>query len=346
MARSNDTSHAPRGTARCDAPTTRRHGTAARARHGMLVATVAIALSLALPASQAGAATLDELGRQLQQTQAVAEGRQRACDDAESALRATVSATYKGGAVSVADMLSSPQSVQQLLAAVKYGNAMMRDAADKVTAARQARQDAEDAYAEAQRLYDRKARQEESLRNADGIHFAQSSSPWGQMAYWNGTVATHGCGLVSYTVAIDILTGRGETPDQVLEERGDWAGTEQTLDATTGNGSRTHYEVTKALYDVTTESLNMDGDRLATLDAALQGESVVQVCAAGRAFKNNAGVWRWSGGHYVVIYRRADDGGYMVQDSTWTDKGTAVHYSRDEMGVMLSHAHTLTAYRN
>lgn len=309
-------------------------------------ASVAVVMVLSLPAAPADAATLDELGQQLQQAQAVAEERQAAYDDSLERLRDAVSAAYKGSSVSVADMLASPQSVQQLLSAVKYGNVITLEASDRVADAEQAKADADAAASEAQRLYDRKRQQEESLKNADGIHFAQASAPWGQMAYWNGTVATHGCGLVSYTVAIDILTGRGETPDQVLKERGDWAGTEQTLDATTGNGSRTHHEVTKALYDVTTESLSLDGDRLATLDTALEGESVVQVCAAGRAFKNNDGTWRYSGGHYVIIYRRADDGGYMVQDSTWTDKGTAVHYSRAEMSVMMANTHSLTAYMN
>ena len=306
----------------------------------------AIAVVLAMPAVPVHATTLDELGEQLQQAQAVAAERQDAYEDSVARLGDTVSTTYKGSSVSVADVLSSPQSIQQLLAAIKYGNALTQEASDRVADAQRAKSEAENAESKAQRLYDRKRRQAESLRNADGIHFAQDSAPWGQMGYWNGTVATHGCGLVSYTVAIDILTGRGETPDQVLRERGDWAGTEQTLDATTGNGRRSHRDVTKTLYDVTTESLSLDGDRLATLDAALEGESVVQVCAAGRAFKNNAGFWRYSNGHYIIIYRRADDGGYMVQDSTWTDKGTAVHYSRDEMRVMMSRAHSLTAYRN
>lgn len=321
-----------------------------RARHAVspraAVIPFVIAIALAIPASPADATTLDELGEQLRQAQSVAAEKQDAYDDSVEHLRDTVSATYKGSSVSIADMLASPQSVQQLLSAIKYGNALTRETSDMVADAQRAKSEADDAASEAQRLYDRKRRQAESLRNADGIHFAQGSAPWGQMGYWNGTVATHGCGLVSYTVAIDILTGRGETPDQVLRERGDWAGTEQTIDATTGNGRRSHREVTKALYDVTTVSLSLDGDRLATLDAALEGESVVQVCAAGRAFKNNAGFWRYSNGHYIVIYRRADDGGYMVQDSTWTDKGTAVHYSRDEMRVMMSHTHSLTAYRN
>lgn len=321
-----------------------------RARQGMnprvAVIPFVIAIVLALPAAPADATTLEELGKQLQQAQAVAAEKQAAYDDSTERLRDTVSATYKGSTVSVADMLASPQNVQQLLSAIKYGNVLTQEASDRVADAQRAKSDAENAESDAQRLYDRKRQQEDSLKNADSIHFAQGSAPWGQMAYWNGTVATHGCGLVSYTVAVDILAGRGETPDQVLRERGDWDGTEQTLDATTGNGERTHYDVTKSLYGITTESLSLDGDRLATLDAALEGESVVQVCAAGRAFKNNAGFWRYSNGHYIIIYRRADDGGYMVQDSTWTDKGTAVHYSRDEMRVMMSNAHSLTAYRN
>ena len=295
---------------------------------------------------QANATTLAELSTQVQQAQDNAKQKEREYGDAKDALEGTVDAAYKGGNVSIINLITSPSDMQEMLSLVKYGNAMTRTAADKVSAAEKAKSDADNAVAAAQTLYDRKKSQEESLKNADSIHFCQASSPWGQMRYWNGTVATHGCGLVAYTVAIDILTGRNMAPSQMLSERGDWAGTEQTVDSTTGGHGRTHEAETLALFGVHTTALDTGGDRLATLDAALGDESVVQICAAGRAFKNNEGYWRWSNGHYILVYRRADDGGYMVQDSSWTDKGRAVHYSASEMRVMLSNTHSMVKYSN
>lgn len=294
------------------------------------------------------AATLQELSDQLSDVQVAAAEEQTAYQEACNSLANTLDIAYKQGNINVIDLLSAPEDIQKMLGIIKYGNAMVHEMYMRTEQAQQAAADAKSAVDAAQELYDRKNAQEQSLKNADSIHFCQASEPWGSMHYWRGTMTLYGCGLVSYTVAIDILTGRNETPDQVLSERGDWAGTEQTIDATTGSkDGKTHAQDTKRLYDVNTVSLSTDGNRMETLNNALNAESVVQICASGRAFKNNDGMWRYSGGgHYIIVYRRADDGGYMVQDSTWTDKGTAVHYSVAEMNTMLSHTYSMTQYSN
>lgn len=314
----------------------------------MLVGIVAMLASVICATTSVHATTLAELGDELAQAQAVLDERQQAYDDSQTALRKVLGEMYKDGGMSASDVLSLTPDVTSMLNAVRYGNAMTDQVASQIQASRAARDEADQARRDVQDVIDQRQRQSESLKNADGIHFCQCSAQWGVIPYWNGTIATHGCGLVSYTVAIDILTGRNATPDQILSERGDWAGTEQTITSTEGSRSgKTHEQVTRELYGVETESLGMDGDRMRTLDYALGEESVVQVCAAGSAFKNNGGHWRYSNGHYIVVYRKDDSGNYYVQDSSWGDEnGRAVCYSPSEMARMLGLAHTMTMYHN
>lgn len=319
-------------------------------RGSALFATVCMAACVACSCmsspSEAHAATVSELEQQVEAAQQDVADKQQSYDDAKSQLNELMSGNYKSGNTSVADILASSSSVSSVIQSIKYGNVITNEASEKIQAASDARQASEASASELQALLDQKRAQEDSLRNADSIHFAQGDSPWGTLPYWNGTVATHGCGLVSYTVAIDVLTGRGLTPGEMLSLRGDWSGTEQTLSSTTGASGETHSDETLRLFDVTSESLDMSGNLNDEVDEALEGEGVVQVCAAGTAFKNNDGYWRTSAGHYVTIYRH-DANGYYVQDSTWSGaKGAAVCYSTSDLNVLLSHCHSLTAYRN
>lgn len=325
--------------------------TPTRGRHDMnaiatVVVGITIALSLSMSPVMARATTLDELQVQLERAQADSDVRQTEYEQAQAELQRTLSGTYKENATSAPEILSTPNSVGKALMAIKYGNAVTDKVVSQIQAESYAKRAADDAKAKVESLIEQERRQKASLQNADSIHFAQWDPRWGTVRYWNGTITTHGCGLVAYTVMVDILTGRNATPDQILAERGDWAGTEQTIDSTTGGHGRTHRQVTYDLYGVTTEELSLAGDRRATLDAVLDGESVVQVCAAGQAFKNSDGYWRWSGGHYILIYRKDDSGCYYVQDSTWQAKGQAVQYTASDMNHLLACAHSLVAYHN
>lgn len=305
-------------------------------------------MSVFCAVTPAHATTLAELEEQLAQAQAVLGEKQQAYDGSQATLREVLGGMYKDGGMTASDLLSKTTDVTSMLNAVRYGNAMTDQVASQIQASKVARDEADKVRQDVQDIIDQKKRQAESLKNADNIHFCQADPKWGMVSYWNGTIATHGCGLVSYTVAIDILTGRNATPDQILTERGDWAGTEQTITSTEGSRSgKTHEQVTRELYGVETEPLDMDGNRLQTLDSALGEESVVQVCAAGSAFKNNNGYWRYSNGHYIIVYRKDDSWNYYVQDPSWGDEnGRAVCYSPSEMARMLSLAHTMTAYHN
>lgn len=306
------------------------------------------ALAVPVPAH---ATTLAELDQMIASAQQVCDGKQKAYEAAQADLDDATNGSYKSADGRVSDILTGADTLDSVTQGVRYGNSVAAELQGKVDAAAAAKTEADDAKAKLEALKNRKVQQQESLRNADSIHFAQwqPGSTWASRRYWGGTVATHGCGLVSYTVAMDILTGANLDPSQMLDKRGDWVGMESWPDDSSGvRTGETHAEFTKRVFGVTERSLPMDGDKLATLDKALEeDEAVVQLCGRGTIFKNGkTGQWRTSGGHYVLIYRHAD-GYYYVQDSTWLDEGgTAVKYSKSDMQRMLSGASSLVAYSN
>lgn len=306
--------------------------------------------TLAMP-MPAHATTLADLDRMIGEAQEACDERQQAYEAAQGDLDDAANGSYKSSDGRVEDILTGAGSLDSVTQGVRYGNSVAAKLQGKVAAAAAAKAEADDAKAKLEALRTRKAQQQESLKNADSIHFAQwqPGSSWASRRYWGGTVATHGCGLVSYTVAIDILTGARLDPSQMIDKRGDWVGMESWPDDSSGvRTGETHAEFTKRVFGVTERALPMDGDTLATLDQALEeDEAVVQLCGRGTIFKNGkTGQWRTSSGHYVLIYRHAD-GYYYVQDSTWLDEGgTAVRYSRSDMQRMLSGASALIAYSN
>lgn len=308
----------------------------------------AVLFSVVMPAN-ARAVTLDELHEQVEAAKVAAQEARDGYESKKAALDGIVNAAYKNGSKDITDALLGASSFGDVMNGLVYGSALTDDGVKKVQEAREAQATADEAIARAEEL----AAQEESRiaarENARYMHFTQWKEPWAGIPYWGGTIASAGCGLIAYTVAMNILTGSDYTPATMLDFRGDWSGSEQSLDSTYGtpDGS-THAEWTYANFGVESIMLPTSGDRMATLDAALAGgESAIQICASGYAFKDTFG-WRNSPyGHYITIYLHDEETDtYYVQDSSASFGEEAIEYSRDEMSRLMSHAYTIVEYRN
>lgn len=298
--------------------------------------------------SIASAATIKELNAKYDELTEVSKEKQAEYEKEADELEALMVSSYKEGDPSILDIITQSQSLDDLISRATYSNSMQQKKAQKVEDVKKAKEAADQAAADAKSVLERKKAQRLSLENADKIHFAQwTGGDWAKRSYWGGTVSTHGCGLCAYTVAIDILTGAGLDPSQMLDKRGDWAGCEYYVDGTaaayTGTKDGTsHAEWTKKNFDVTMTDISGStlDEKFANMDNALKNdEACVIVCSAGNyIFKSNDGSRRSSDGHYICVYR-ADDNGYYVQDSTYEgDKGTKVCYSHDDMAKVLENS--------
>lgn len=57
------------------------------------------------------------------------------------------------------------------------------------------------------------------FENCDEVFFQQSDRRWGKLPYSGWTVAWAGCGLVAYTMCVDIVTGKRLDPGDVYRMR-------------------------------------------------------------------------------------------------------------------------------
>jgi len=62
----------------------------------------------------------------------------------------------------------------------------------------------------------------EPFENAHEVFFEQSDPRWGRLPYTGFTVSWAGCGLVAYTMCVDVVTGARHTPWDVYMMRKKW----------------------------------------------------------------------------------------------------------------------------
>lgn len=293
------------------------------------------ALAPAVRPSVAQAQTIGELDEQIASIEATLGARERAVEEAQRALSENIRASYKsnsdGGLLSI---LFDSDGLEAMMSNEQYASSINRKHMRAIAAARHAVDELNGAKETLRRLRDERADREEARRKADTYHYCQWGQYYSDLRYYCGTIGSAGCGLCSYTSAINILKGTDYWPDTMLAERGDWAGTEQSVNAYVGSpNGMTHAEWTKDRFDVEMETV-ASGTGVAR-ELLGDGESVLIVCSHGTVFHDKAGVWRWSSGHYVIIYR-CDDGGFYVHDSSYQgDNGTAVYYTDAEMANMM-----------
>lgn len=181
-----------------------------------------------------------------------------------------------------------------------------------------------------------------SMIPGDEYFFAQNdkSRDWWDLSYWGQRIGGKGCGLVSYTMAIDILTGANLTPTDMYHLRGgakgSWNGTDAMPSSTKG-AQVTHKEWSEANFGVTMK-LTSSYPSNQTLQEGLEKGHVYLISRGGsKCFKDAAGTWHYHGGHYVLLYRYdAESSTFYVHDPSGNTVqqqrlNQAVPYSRDDM---------------
>ncbi|MDO4502355.1 MAG: InlB B-repeat-containing protein [Coriobacteriia bacterium] len=163
-------------------------------------------------------------------------------------------------------------------------------------------------------------------KGANYAFFGQNdkTSDWYNLPYWSGkNIGGSGCGLVSYTMAIDILTKGSYTPRDMYYLRGglkgSWRGSDLTGSSTNGqleSPKLTHSQFSEKYFGVKqvtmkkldfstpakkTQSVNECIEKMK--DGLMKGYVYLVSRGGGKCFMNSDGVWEYHGGHYVIFYK-------------------------------------------
>ena len=201
-------------------------------------------------------------------------------------------------------------------------------------------------------------------RSWDQVFFAQNdqTSDWWDLPYWRKGVSGSGCGLVCYTMAVNMLAGTSHTPRTMYELRGGaqgcWMGSDLTASSTIGQLEEpplTHREFSQRHFGLTMGTLrNLDfgpteqtkraavDEGLAKLRKGLcKGRVYFITRGGGDCFKNARDQWEYHERHYVLLYRfDPRTGTYFIHDPSGdTPQAIALHqavpYSEDDMRRVL-----------
>ncbi|MDO4502358.1 MAG: hypothetical protein Q4D06_04165 [Coriobacteriia bacterium] len=198
----------------------------------------------------------------------------------------------------------------------------------------------------------------------DQIFFAQNdqTSDWFDLPYWRKGVSGSGCGLVCYTMAVNMLAGTDHTPRTMYDLRGGaegcWLGSDLTASSTLGqleDPPLTHREFSQKHFGLTMGTMrNLDfgqseAEKAAAVEECLgklrrglgKGRVYFVTRGGGDCFKNARDEWEYHERHYVLLYRYdARTRTFFIHDPSGdTPQAIALHqavpYSEDDMRKVL-----------
>lgn len=318
-------------------------------RRGMLVIAVATGMVGGLTGfpTISYAKTIAELDESIASIEASLATKEQLVNSTQAELSDNIKTAYKtnnmGSSTLVALMDSN--GIEQMLSNEQYARSINRKYIESINNATTAVAELADAKETLEGLRAEKVAQQEARKNADTMHFCQWGQYYSDIRYFCGTIGSAGCGLCAYTSAVNILKGTDYTPDSMLSLRGDWAGTEEYITSTVGSpDGKNHADWTYDTFGIHMEQL--DANTAVARQVLEDNECALIICSGGTVFHDKAGVWRWSGGHYVLAYR-CDDNGFYVHDSSYQgDNGTAVYYTDAEIAPMLRTAEQMIMLHN
>lgn len=314
---------------------------------GVAASLAILASSITIVPASADAKTIADYDAEIAAQEKVVEEKDAAAKTAQAILAETTSWYYKNIASgSVADMILNESGIEEAIDKISYMDKIYATYAQKKADAEAAKNEALGAQEALEVLKAEKKDRARSLANARALQFPQGNGQsWSNIRYWNGNIATSGCGLCAYTVVIDVLCGKDYTPADMIGIRGDWRGMDGYPDDGTGvKGYDSHHDFTLGTFEI--ETWNIDNSVDALKEALEEKESAAIVCSRGQAFKNRSGAWRWSSGHFVAVIGY-DEQGFHVADSAYSkEEGADVIYSDAEMAKMLRSANLVTVYSN
>ena len=177
------------------------------------------------------------------------------------------------------------------------------------------------------------------FERADEVFFEQSDPRWGHLPYAGYTVSWAGCGLVAYTMCVDVLTGARHTPGDVYKMRKEWGIRQARPGGIFAKDAYVEYaDMHRELFGVETEFL---ADKsVENLARVLEESAVVWASSRdiGSPWLNRDGSrqsWQHSGGHFACIWKHEGGLFYMKDSSGPARKHNDVPYTHDQMGAWL-----------
>lgn len=310
------------------------------------IATTMVGGLLGLP-TVSYAKTVSELDEAIASIEANLVAKEQAVTETQAELSNTIKATYKsnqGGNPTLTALIDA-NGLESMVSNEQYARSINKKYVNAINSATAARDELSEAKATLEALRAEKIAQQEARKHADSMHFCQWGEYYSDIRYFCGTIGSAGCGLCAYTSAVNILKGTNYTPDTMLSLRGDWAGTEEYIDSKVGSpNGQNHADWTESTFDIHMETLN--ANTTLARQVLEDNEATIIICSGHTVFHDKAGVWRWSGGHYVLAYR-CDEGGFYVHDSSYKgDNGSGVYYTDAEMQNMLDVAGQMIMLHN
>lgn len=170
------------------------------------------------------------------------------------------------------------------------------------------------------------------------IYFSQliESDPWFDLPYWDGNVRHHGCGLISLTLCIDLLTGRDYTPKDVYDIRREY-GLDQLHIADKEGRSVCGGDVTirlneanRAMFGI--ESRVMERTADAFREVLEKENSVIWASSRNCDFLNMRGDrWFKPRGHAIVFWRYEDGIFYAKDCAYFYENGRDIPYTEADL---------------
>lgn len=179
---------------------------------------------------------------------------------------------------------------------------------------------------------------------AEQLHFSQvlDGDPWTDLPYWNSTVRTDGCGMVSLAMCVSLLTGKTLTPLDVYEIRKK-AGLDQSRVADAEGKSVCGGDVTLKLNPVNRRLFGVESEPLErtayAFQEVLEQEKVIWASSRHTPFYDIYGRIRPRKeelGH-VIVFWKVEKGVFYAKDCAYgADLGNNVPYTRPMLQQWLS----------
>ncbi len=151
--------------------------------------------------------------------------------------------------------------------------------------------------------------------SGDFASFGQCDRRWGNIGYSSGNFCSSACGVVSTAMIITTLKKEEHTPDKILSNVRSYGG---EIVGSGSSGTNLAKMMNKE-YGLTIEDLNVNNrsglkDRIET--ALSKGGIVLTSGKGGRPYS--------SGGHFVVIYKKMDNGNWLIGDPAGKGDSTSL----------------------
>lgn len=180
------------------------------------------------------------------------------------------------------------------------------------------------------------------FENVEDVFCSQNDPQWAAHPYWEKNISKMGCGLCSFTTAVNILTGSRYTPVEMYDIRSTW-GLPQTQE---GNGDICACDAHEAFNPFFREAFGIESSFLE--DKSL--ESFQRVLEEGGqviwfSSRQWGEPWIWADGtkcpnqyeegHLVVAWKHENDLFYIKDPNGTREEGNNVTYDHEQFEKLL-----------